>query len=129
MPDTVVYNERGNPVREQSYSFALSTVKFCRKLMNEQKEYVMSRQLLRSGTSIGANIEEAIHAQSRKDFINKMSISLKEAFESRYWIRLVGDSGFASLEEISELLYKINAIIALLTSIIKTTRSNDREEA
>ena len=113
-----------NLIQEKSYQFALSVVEFCRILAEEKREYIMSKQLLKSGTSIGANVEEAIHAPSKKDFVNKLSISLKEAHESWYWIRLIKDSGYAESKkgEIQKLSNDISEIIALLTSIIKTAR-------
>ncbi len=82
-----------NPVRRKSYDFALKIIKLCRQLSVEQHEFILSNQLLQSGTSIGANIEEAIGAQSKKDFLSKMSIAYKESRETNYWIRLLRDSG------------------------------------
>lgn len=79
-------------LREKSYAFALRTVKLYRHLSEEKREYVLSKQVLRSGTSIGANITEAAQAQSKLDFIHKLSISLKEAFETEYWLNLLCDS-------------------------------------
>lgn len=81
-----------NILREKSYSFALRTIKLYRYLSEEYKEYVLSKQILRSGTSIGANIEEALQGQSKADFIHKLSLALKEAFETNYWLRLLRDS-------------------------------------
>ena len=81
-----------NPALEKSYAFALRTVKLCKVLASERKEYVLSKQLLRCGTSIGVNVEEANGAQSERDFLSKMSIAYKEARESHYWLRLLRDS-------------------------------------
>lgn len=109
-----------NVIKEKSYAFALAVVPFCRRLQ-EQREYVLSRQLTKSGTSIGANVEEAQAAQSRADFLSKMSVALKEARESDYWLRVLRDCGefpnfdFHLLVELSEELIRI------LTSIVKTT--------
>lgn len=113
-----------NIVQEKSYQFALKVVQFCKFLMEEKSEYILSKQYCRSGTSIGANIEEGIHAPTKKDFIHKLSISLKEAHESRYWLRLIIDSGYSSSKEdmCSVLLSENNELIALLTAIIKSSR-------
>ncbi len=80
-----------NPIREKSYQFALAVIKLYRRVQ-EQREYVISKQLLRSGTSIGANVEEAIAAESRRDFVHKMALASKEARETVYWLRLLSDS-------------------------------------
>jgi four helix bundle protein len=89
--------------------------------MRQQNEFVLSKQLLRSGTSIGANTEEATAAQSRKDFISKMSISSKEARETNYWLRLLRDSNLCDGIDYTELIKDSEEIIAILTSIVKTT--------
>ncbi len=81
-------------IKEKSYSFALQIIELYKELM-KQNEYVLSRQLLKSGTSIGANVEEALAGQSRADFLSKMSIASKEARETKYWLRLLRDGGFA----------------------------------
>lgn len=118
----VKQNNTSNPLREKSYTFALHIICFCKDLREKRKEFDMSRQLIRSGTSIGANIEEAIHAPSKKDFVNKLSIALKEAHESQYWLRLLCDSGYANTLVIESLLGELKELIALLTSIIKSSR-------
>jgi len=82
-----------SPLKLKTYSFALKIVLLC-KVLTEKREYVLSKQLLKSGTSIGANIAEAQHAQSRNDFCAKLSISLKEAWESDFWIQLIHDAGY-----------------------------------
>ncbi len=117
-----MYQEKSNPVREKSYAFALHVVTFCRGMMQD-KEYVLSTQLLKSGTSIGANIEEAVNAPSKRDFIAKLSIALKEAYESRYWLMLIRDSRLGSDDDLLRLLSEVQELIALLTSIIKTSRA------
>ncbi len=89
--------------------------------MIKQNEFILSKQLVRSGTSIGANTEEASAAQSRKDFISKMSISSKEARETNYWLRLLRDSNLCDGIDYSELIRESEEIIAILTSIVKTT--------
>ncbi len=85
--------ERENVVADKSFAFAVRVVPCCRSLQAGQKEFVLSKQLLRSGTSIGANVEEAIGGASRKDFIHKLHIAYKEAREIKYWLRLLGASG------------------------------------
>ena len=111
-----------NKILEMSFDFALETIAIYRKLI-EKKEYVLSKQLLRSGTSIGANVEEAIAAQSRKDFISKMCIASKESRETRYWIRLLDKSKIVEMN-FSAHLEKSDHIINILTKIVKTTAQN-----
>ncbi|HLD64205.1 MAG TPA: four helix bundle protein [Candidatus Peribacteraceae bacterium] len=88
-----------NPLRAKSYEFALAIVNLYKRLQSDQREYVLSKQLLRSATSVGANVEEAQQAQSRRDFILKTSIAMKEAYESRYWLRLLQDGGYVPKEK------------------------------
>ena len=114
--------EKDNLIKNKSFEFALSVVDLYKKLTKEN-EFIISKQLLRSATSIGANIEEAIGAQSRKDFIHKLSIALKEARETRYWLLLLDKSDLTQ-ENCAQYLEKINEIIAILTKIIKTTSSS-----
>ena len=107
-------------------AFAVRIVKFSKFLENEKREYILSKQILRSGTSIGANLHECINAQSRADFVSKMQIALKEANETDYWLEL-----FLESEIIDQLMYKslhddLNEIIALLISSIKTTKTKDK---
>ena len=113
-----------SPLRAKSYSFALEIVKLGRKLTGEQKEYVLARQILRSGTSIGANIIEGTQAQSRSDFIHKLSIALKEAVETSYWLQLLRDSELLSRPEASQMLDKCVEIEKMLTASIKTAKNN-----
>ncbi len=110
------------PLQEKSYLFAIDIVKICRRVMNVQKEFVLSKQLLRSGSSIGANIEESQFAQSKADFISKLSIALKEANESRYWIRLLGDTDYIDDIEKEVLLRSLNDIIPILIRSLKTAK-------
>lgn len=100
----------------------MRVVKFCFVLQKQQKEYVVTRQLLKSGTSIGANVEEAQQPQSRADFTSKMSIALKEAYESRYWLRLIRDSGLSGSPEIQILLDDLDSIIRLLATSTYSSR-------
>lgn len=108
--------------QKKSFAFALDIVKLYCKI-RDQHEYVMSKQLLRSGTSIGANVEEALAAQSRKDYLSKMSIASKEARETKYWLRLLNESDIVDLDMKSELA-TIEEIIRILTAIVKTTGEN-----
>lgn len=110
-----------NVIAQKSFEFALDIVQLYKKLI-AQNEYVLSKQVLRSGTSIGANIEEAIAAHSQKDFLAKLIISHKEARETKYWLRLL-DSGKFVNEKFDIYMNKINELLALLTSIIKTMKS------
>jgi four helix bundle protein len=101
--------KKDNIILDKSYQFALKVIDLNKTLVNEKKEFVLSKQLLRSGTSIGANVNEAIDGQSRADFIHKMSIALKEARETIYWLKLLHDSGY--LPETREILEACNEII------------------
>ncbi len=116
-------------IDERTFDFALQIIELY-KYLNSNNEYILSKQLLRSGTSIGANVEEAQAAQSRKDFISKMSIASKEARESKYWIRLLEQSnylkGFAHTDHV---IKEINVIINIITKIVKTTTQSDSKEA
>ena len=111
-----------NVVREKSYAFALRIVKLYKHLVEKKKEYVLSKQVLRSGTSIGANVEEALGGQSEKDFFAKMTIAYKEARETDYWLRLLRDSGFLTETEASSILTDCEELLKLLGSILKTLR-------
>ncbi len=108
-----------NIIKEKSFDFALEVIESYKKLKNEN-EFVLSKQLLRSGTSIGANIEEATAAESRKDFLHKMSIASKEARETMYWIKLLDKSQIINFEY-KTYLEKIQEIIRILTAIVKST--------
>lgn len=110
-----------NVIRQKSYDFALQIIALYRELVKE-KEYILSKQVLRSGTSIGANVEEAQAAQSRADFISKMSISSKEARETCYWLRLLRDSKTIEKREADSLLAEAESLVNILTSIVKTAK-------
>jgi len=114
---------KNNTIKEKSFKFALRIVKLYQFLV-DKKEFVLSKQLLRSGTSIGANVREAEHAESKADFIHKMAISLKEANESDYWIELLYQSSYISATEYSSIKPDIVELIKLLTSIVKTSKQN-----
>lgn len=109
-----------NIIKDKTYQFALHIIQYYQK-MQQQNEFVLSKQLLRSGTSIGANVEEAAAAQSRKDFISKMSISSKEARETNYWLRLLRDSKLCANIDFTEIIKDSEEIIKILTSIVKTS--------
>jgi four helix bundle protein len=109
-------------IREKSFVFALETIELFKKL-RDGHEYVLSKQLLRSGTSIGENVEEALAGQSRKDFLAKMAIASKEARETRYWLALLQESRLAKIE-LNPALRNIDELIRILTSIVKTTAEN-----
>lgn len=111
-----------NLIREKTYSFALQIIALYRTLC-KTNEYVISKQLLRFGTSIGANVEEAQAAQSRADFVSKMSIASKEARETCYWLRLLRDSETVSRSKVEPILTEAESIVKIVTSIIKTTSS------
>lgn len=111
-----------NPIQEKSYQFALKVIYLYRKL-KKKEEYIIGRQLLKSGTSIGANVEEALAGQSRADFLSKMSIASKEARETTYWLRLIKDSHILDLTTVSEYLKDADELVRMLTSIVKSTGS------
>lgn len=114
--------KKENVIQTKSFDFALQIIALFIQLKQE-KEFVISKQLLKSGTSIGANVEEATAAQSRRDFISKMSIASKEARETRYWLRLLQKSDLTRMD-VSEWMISINEIVRILTSIVKTTQKN-----
>ena len=114
-----------NVVREKSKAFAMRTIRFVRYLQTEKKDFVLSNQILRSGTSIGANVRESKNAQSTADFINKLSIALKEADETSYWLELLFESDTIDKTMFNSLNDDTKELIALLTSIIKTTKNNN----
>src|SRR6056297_803099 len=111
-------NAKANPARDKSFLFALRIVKLAKYLQSEKKEFVLSKQVLRSGTAIGALVREAEHAQSKADFINKMSIALKEANETDYWIDLLNQSDYLTRESYDSMQPDIRELIKLLVSIV-----------
>lgn len=110
---------------EKSFSFAVKIVRIQQKLVKEKREYLLSRQLMRSGTSIGANVYEALEGSSKRDFINKMNISLKEAVETEYWLDLLKETGYLNEEDYLTLEKDCLELIKLLTAIIKSSRMNE----
>lgn len=113
-----------NIIQIKSYAFAIRIVKVYQFLSNEKKEFVLSNQLLRCGTSIGANVEEAIGGQSNKDFFAKLTIAYKEARETHYWIRLLKDTDYLSQEQSESLLNDVTELLKIIGSIQKTLRNN-----
>ena len=111
-------------LREKSYDFAIRIIKLAKFLREEKQEYILSKQIIRCGTSIGANIEEASGAQSDNDFIAKLHISLKESKETHYWLRLLRDTKYITKEQAQSLLGDINEIITIITKSLKTIKSN-----
>ncbi len=110
-----------NIIAIKSFQFSLKVLQLY-KILTKNREYVISKQLLKSATSIGANVEEAGAVCSRKDFIAKMAIASKEARETRYWLRLLSEDKFIPDYNFTELLAEINHIISILTKIVKTTQ-------
>lgn len=111
-----------NIILEKSFKFALDIIVIYKYLKKEQKEFVLSKQLLRSGTSIGANIHESLSAESRIDFVHKLSISLKEARETDYWLRLLYESQYIDNNIYTSANNKLTEILRLLKSIILTSK-------
>ena len=109
-------------VAPKSYKFALRIVNLYKWLISKQKEFVLSKQLLRSGTAVGALIKEAEHAQSKADFLNKMNIALKEANETEYWLMLLKDAEYLSEKEFLSIYADCKELIKLLASIVKSTK-------
>jgi len=116
--------QKDNLIQKLSYEFALKSIQIYKKITEEKREFILSKQFLRSWTSIGANIEESLWWKSRKDFIAKVSISQKEAKESYYWIRLLHDSGYIETVDFQQLEVDILAIIRILSKILITSKSN-----
>lgn len=119
---------RKNVLKDKSFAFALRIVKMFKYLTEEKKEFVMSKQLLRSGTAIGALVREAEHSESKADFIHKLSISLKEANETEYWIDLLFQSGYIKEDDYKSLKEDGKELLRLLISIIKTSKSNNEKQ-
>ena len=114
-----------NIIKDKSYAFALRMINAYKYLAQEYREFVLSKQLLRSGTSIGALVREAEHAQSQADFISKMSIALKEANETEYWLMLLKDSEYIDDKMFTSIHKDCDELIRLLVSIVKTAKDNN----
>ena len=115
-----------NIIQTKTYDFAVRTIRLHKHLSATKKEYVLSKQLLRSGTSIGANVEEALGAQTEKDFYAKLSIAYKEARETHYWIRLLADTDFLTIREKNSLLQDLDEILKIIGSIRITIQNKER---
>ena len=113
------------PILLKSKTFALQVIEIYKYLVEEKREYVLSKQFLRSGTSIGANAREGARAQSKPDFISKMSIALKEADETMYWIELLTESKYLDKDMALSAQNSCNELIRILVSIVKTSRQNE----
>jgi len=107
-------------IQEKTYSFALRVIALYRAMVSHN-EFVLSKQVLKSGTSIGANVEEAQAGQSRADFLSKMSIASKEARETRYWLRLIRDSKILDTKDVSPMVAEADELVRIISSIVKTT--------
>ena len=116
---------KDNVVQVKSYAFAVRVVRLCQYLRSEKREYVLSRQLLRSGTSVGANVEEAIGGQSRADFGARLAIAYKEARESRYWLRLLKDTDYLTEKEFKGIHADAEELCRIIGSIRQTLRTNN----
>ena len=113
-----------NQIVLDSKAFAIRIIKLYKYLSEEKKEFVISKQILRSGTSIGANISESIFAQSRMDFVSKMSIALKEASETKYWLELLMETDYITKMQYESIADDISKIIGTLVNIVKSTKNN-----
>ncbi|MHB8403106.1 MAG: four helix bundle protein [Bacteroidia bacterium] len=114
--------EKGNVIVDKSFEFSLEII-YLYKFLKDNNEFVLSKQVLRSGTSVGANVEEAVGAFSKRDFTAKMGIALKEARETRYWLRLLNKSQIVKCE-LTENIKKAEELVNILTAIVKTSQSN-----
>jgi len=111
-----------NAVKDKSFAFAIHIVKLYRFLCDDKKEFVISRQILRSGTAIGALVREAEQAESKPDFVHKLAIALKEANETEYWILLLQETGYLNANESESVIKDNKELLKLLTSIINSTK-------
>ena len=116
-----------NIIKEKTYRFAIDIVLLYKEMM-KRNEFILSKQIVRAGTSIGANIEESVAAQSRKDFISKMAISSKEARETNYWLRLIRDANLLKDVDLTRLINESEEIIKIITSIVKTSKTNNHSK-
>jgi four helix bundle protein len=116
--------KKENIIKDKSFLFAIRIVNLYKYLAENKREYVLSKQLLRSGTAVGALIRESEHAESKADFIHKLSISLKEANESEYWLLLLKETDYINAVEFDNMNNDLTELLKLLTSIIKTSKNN-----
>lgn len=113
-------------IQRKSLEFAIGVVRLYKHMVERKKEYVLSKQLLRSGTAIGALVREAEHAQSKPDFLNKMNVALKEANETVYWLMLLKETGYLSESEFQSQYSDAEELLKILASIVKTTKERLR---
>lgn len=116
--------KKNNQILVDSKEFALRIIKLYKWLTDEKQVYVLSKQILRSGTSIGANVHESINAQSKMDFVNKLNIALKEANETEYWLELLHESNYLDDIQFDSINNDCGKLVATLTKIIKSTKAN-----
>ncbi len=114
--------KENNLVQDKSYRFAIKIINLYKNIVETKKEYVLSKQVLRSGTSIGANIEEGIGGQSERDFFAKLNIAYKEARETKYWLRLLRDTGYLTQDEAITYLSDCEELLRIIGSIINTMK-------
>jgi four helix bundle protein len=122
-----VKTPKDNIIQQKSFDFALKIVEAYKVLAHQKKEFVMSKQLLKAGTSVGANVEEAIGAQSKADFIHKLSISYKEARETNFWLKLLNKSSYIDDALYVELQQDCEEVLRILTSILNTLKGKNRK--
>ena len=113
-----------NIIQTKSYAFAVRIVRLYQHLASEKKEFVLSKQVLRCGTSIGANVEEAIGGQSRADFVAKLSIAYKESRETSYWLRLLKDTDYITIPQFESLYADAEELCRIIAAIQKSTKAN-----
>ena len=111
-----------NIIKQKSFDFAVQVVNLYKSIVGQHQEYVLSRQLLKSGTSIGANVCEAIFAQSRKDFVSKMNIALKESYETEYWLELLYGTGYIDEHQYLSVVSQCRELTNILAAIVKTSK-------
>jgi four helix bundle protein len=113
-----------SPLKDKSFAFAIRIVNLYKHLSSDKKEYILSKQLLRSGTAVGALVREAEYGESKSDFIHKLAIALKEANETEYWILLLRETNYLTTKQCESIIDDLKELLRLLTSIIKTTKQN-----
>lgn len=111
-------------IKDKSFAFAIRAIKLYKILVTEKREYVLSKQLLKSGTAIGALVKEGEHAQSKKDFLNKMNVALKEANETEYWLLLLKETEYIGGREFDSIHKDCDELVRMLVSIVKTTKTS-----
>ena len=119
---------KNSVIKDKSFAFAVRIIRLYQHISENKKEFILSKQLVRSGTSIGANINEALQESSKQDFINKMNISLKKAQETEYWLRLLYETSYLTEREFKSIYDDSVEIVKMLTSIVKTSKENENAE-